>query len=193
MLTFIINALQSAGDITIQVMSVKKDGTDYTGINPGTFTLRVWRNGAEITGFTQPTVTELAAGSYGLLFAALAANKLFTELDGGWYYCLLTTTAVDSTATPFLVYLQSKGALVLPVMQGAVYTAVAVQSREVVIVQGDTPRLTFDLDADYTGWTIKFGAKAQVADAAYVIAVKDGVWTDAGLGQGYVDLTAAET
>lgn len=83
--------------------------------------------------------------------------------------------------------------VVLPVMQGAVYEATAMQSREVRIVRGDTPRITFDLGADYTGWTIKFGAKANLSDTTYAIAVKDGTWTDASKGQGYVDLTSVET
>lgn len=83
--------------------------------------------------------------------------------------------------------------VVLPVMQGQVYTAVASQSREVVIIRGDTPRITFDLGADYTGWTPKFGAKAKPKDSAYIIAVREATWTDATKGQGYVDLTAADT
>lgn len=81
----------------------------------------------------------------------------------------------------------------LPAMQGQIYTAVAVQSKEVIIIRGDTPRITFDLNHDYTGWTVKFGAKSKPDDTTYVIDVKDGVWTSAANGEGYVDLTAAET
>lgn len=83
--------------------------------------------------------------------------------------------------------------MVLPAIQGQAYTAVALQSKEVTIVRGDTPRIVFDLGADYTGWSPKFGAKASAADTAYVIAVKDGAWTAEATGVGYIDLTAAET
>jgi hypothetical protein len=87
----------------------------------------------------------------------------------------------------------ASGAVALPVMQGSVYEATAMQSREVRIVRGDTPRIYFDLGDDYTGWTPKFGAKAALSDTEYAIAVKDGSWTDASAGQGYIDLTADET
>jgi hypothetical protein len=83
--------------------------------------------------------------------------------------------------------------VVLPVMQGRVYTATAIQGAEVVIVQGDTPTITFDLGDDYTGWTPYFGAKAALADTDYAIDPKAGTWTDADEGEGTVALTAAET
>ena len=83
--------------------------------------------------------------------------------------------------------------VVLPVMQGSVYTATALQGREVVIVRGDTPQITFDLGADYTGWTPRFGAKAALGNTDYIIDPKDGSWSDASKGQGYVALTALET
>lgn len=83
--------------------------------------------------------------------------------------------------------------VVLPVMQGQVYTATALSGRVVKIVRGDTPRITFDLGDDYTGWTARFGAKLYKGDSAYAIEVKDCTWTDEAAGQGYVDLTAAET
>jgi len=89
--------------------------------------------------------------------------------------------------------------ITLPVMQGSVYTATATPFREVPIVRGDSPTVTFELfdsdgnPANYTGWTPKFGAKASPSDTAYVIAVKDAVWVDASKGQGYVALTSTDT
>jgi hypothetical protein len=83
--------------------------------------------------------------------------------------------------------------VILPVIQGQVYTATAIQGAEVVIVQGDTPTITFDFDDDYTGWTPYFGAKAALADTVYAIDPKAGTWIDDALGQGTVVLTAAET
>ena len=82
---------------------------------------------------------------------------------------------------------------VLPVMQGQVYTATAIQDREVIIVQGDTPRITFDLGANYAGWTPRFAAKDSLTDDSYFIAPKECTWTTATGGMGYVELTASET
>jgi hypothetical protein len=78
-------------------------------------------------------------------------------------------------------------------MQGRVYSATAVQGRDVVVVQGDTPRIVFDLGEDYSTWTPYFGAKANLDDDEYVIAPKAGAWSASASGQGYVDLTAADT
>lgn len=86
----------------------------------------------------------------------------------------------------------SERGMILPVMQGRV-SATIIQDRRVEIVQGDTPRLTFDFDDDYTGWTPYFGAKAKLADTDYAIDPKAATWLNATTGQGYVDLTAAET
>ncbi|MRR15696.1 MAG: hypothetical protein EG826_04480 [Deltaproteobacteria bacterium] len=104
--------------------------------------------------------------------AAIPINPLLTD-----------DSRLAALATPY----------VLPVMQGVVYTATAVKNREVVIVQGDTPRIIFDLGADYTGWTPYFGAKAALGDTAYAIAPKAGAWSDAAEGAGYIDLTAIDT
>lgn len=83
--------------------------------------------------------------------------------------------------------------MLLPVMQGRVYTATALQGRDVAVVQGDTPRIVFDLGADYSTWTPYFGAKANLDDDEYAIAPKAGAWSTPASGQGYVDLTAADT
>lgn len=85
------------------------------------------------------------------------------------------------------------GGLVLPVMQGSVYTVTALQQRTVTLVQGDTPTLTFDFGADYQGWTATFGAKQNAADALYAMAPRVCTWLDAAVGQGSVLLTSADT
>lgn len=85
------------------------------------------------------------------------------------------------------------GSIVLPVMQGAVYEATAMQGREVRVVRGDTPRIIFDLGEDFVGWSAMFAAKKGIDDATYAIAVKDCTWSDASKGQGYVELTSSET
>jgi len=85
------------------------------------------------------------------------------------------------------------GTIILPVMEGAVYSALAVQDKEVNIVRGDTPTIFFDLHGNYTGWTAKFGAKVKPKDTGYIIPVKNCTWTDASVGQGYFELTSTET
>lgn len=85
------------------------------------------------------------------------------------------------------------GTIVLPVMQGEVYSAVATQNVEVKIVKGDTPRIIFDLGADYTGWAIWFAAKEKMSDTTYIIALREVTWSDVSLGQGYIDLSASDT
>lgn len=85
------------------------------------------------------------------------------------------------------------GTIILPVMEGAVYSSLAVQDKEVNIIRGDTPTIFFDLHGNYTGWTAKFGAKVKPKDTEYIIPVKNCTWTDASKGQGYFELTSTET
>lgn len=134
-----------------------------------------WRDAANVNA-TAPEHISAAEISALINLAAIAAvtdQMVFT-----------TPNRIDATAN---------GTVVLPVMQGSVYTATATQSREVTVIRGDTPRVYFDLGANYAGWAAFFGAKAQPKDAAYVIAVKSATWTDATKGQGYIDLTATDT
>lgn len=112
-----------------------------------------------------------------------------TEDDAG--VRRLTANALEQAPTG--VGGSGSAVVVLPVMQGRVYTATAVQGRDVVVVRGDTPRILFDLDADYSTWTPYLAAKAELADDGYVIAPKAGAWSEPATGQGYVDLTAADT
>ncbi len=86
----------------------------------------------------------------------------------------------------------SAGSIILPVMQGEIYTATAMQGREVRIKRGDTPRITFDLGTACTGWTGRFGAKKTLS-GNYVIGPKNISWIDASKGQGYVDLDKTDT
>lgn len=82
--------------------------------------------------------------------------------------------------------------VVLPPIQGQVYTAVAVEQQTVRVVQGDTPTLTFNLGANYTGWTAEFGAALPLG-GALVMPVRNAAWTNAAQGQGNIALTAADT
>lgn len=84
------------------------------------------------------------------------------------------------------------GIVILPVMQGSVYTAVATESRTVRIVRGDSPSIMFDLGANYTGWTAYFGARS-TPRSAYIISETVCTWDDITKGQGHITLTATET
>jgi|GEM_PF-4467230 len=137
-----------------------------------------------------------AAPSAAAIKAALEANgsKLdhlweMTEDDAG--VRRLSANALEQAPTGMGG--SGSAVVVLPVMQGRVYSATAVQGRDVVVVQGDTPRIVFDLGEDYSTWTPYFGAKADLDDDDYVIAPKAGAWSAPASGQGYVDLTAADT
>jgi hypothetical protein len=137
-----------------------------------------------------------AAPSAAAIKSALEANgsKIdhlweLTEDDGG--VRRLTANALEQAPTGMGG--SGSAVVVLPVMQGRVYSATAVQGRDVVVVQGDTPRVVFDLGADYSTWTPYVAAKANLEDAVYLIAPKAGAWSAPASGQGYVDLTAADT
>ncbi len=99
------------------------------------------------------------------------------------------TSALTDETTP----VNMSGTMVLPVMGARVYTATATEQQETVIMRGDTPRIPFDLKADYTSWTAVFGARAKADDAEYVIAEKTCTWIDQTKGTGYVDLNATDT
>jgi hypothetical protein len=85
------------------------------------------------------------------------------------------------------------GAIVYPVMQGRVYSATPIQNQEVITIQGNTLRMPFDFGGNYTGWTATFGAKVHLDDTDYIIDPIEATWLDASKGQGYIDLTAANT
>lgn len=81
----------------------------------------------------------------------------------------------------------------LPAMNARVYTATALQDREVELVSTDTPTITFTLGDDYTGWNAYFGAKLKESDDEYVIPEKLCIWSNVENGIGYVLLSSAET
>lgn len=137
-----------------------------------------------------------AAPSAAAIKSALEANG--SKIDHLWELTedddgvrRLTANALEQAPTGMGG--SGSAVVVLPVMQGRVYSATAVQGRDVVVVQGDTPRVVFDLGADYSTWTPYLGVKADLDDDAYVIAPKAGAWSAPASGQGYVDLTAADT
>ena len=85
------------------------------------------------------------------------------------------------------------GRIIVPVMEGEVYTATIIQKREVTIVRGDTPLLIFNLGDDYSTWIPKFGAKEELEDTEYVMSIRSAVWIDASIGHGQVQLATTDT
>jgi hypothetical protein len=151
--------------------------------------------GSQMDLVNTPNATAIAALQNGLATsAALALAKTILdhlatmiELDGEVYR--LTVNALEMSPAG-----EGGGnTIIFPVMQGQVYTATAVQKRTVEIIRGDTPTISFNLGADYTGWTPYFGAKSALADTTYAINPKSGSWVNAALGTGTVELTATET
>lgn len=73
------------------------------------------------------------------------------------------------------------------------FNATMIDKRRLTLKQGDSGvQVSFNLGANYVGWTPKFVAKASYAAAAYAIEPKIGFWTDAATGQGFVVLDSAD-
>jgi len=171
----------TATGVTERSVGLSKSCYNYTATLTAGHAYQIdWRDSVTPTRTASETIYEM--DSY--VDAAISSRLATLE-----YTAPPTASAIWSAATRTLTSVP----IALPAMQGSVYTATAIQSREVTIVRGDTPRITFDLGTSYTGWTAHFGVKAKPDDTAYVIAVKDAVWTSASAGEGYVDLTATET
>lgn len=145
------------------------------------------------------TATQTAAleALYNALAAAIpgeapTAEEIKTALEaaGSSIAAILEDTG---TTIPDLINAIEAETIVLPPITGRAYSSVVQQNVKVDIVQGDTPRLTFDVEEDYSGWSVYFGAKTKASDSVYVIDPKEGGWTDASVGQGYIDLTSTDT
>ena len=87
--------------------------------------------------------------------------------------------------------------IVIPVITGQPTLIRLTDSVSLQILRGDSYRVTFSLGSNYTGYTGQFAAKLRGADGSlsptYSIPLRSIVWTDATIGAGYVDLTAADT
>jgi hypothetical protein len=171
-------------------------GTDgaYTGTPPTAEAIRTEmdNNSTKLAAIpTNPLLTN-DARIPATLIASQADVEALPAASDIWGFARRDLTSAYTDESP--VRDMAGAVVVLPAIQGQAYTAVAAQALEISIVRGDSPRIPFDLGADYTGWTIKFGAKASSSStAAYVIALKDGSWSDASAGEGYVDLTSTDT
>ena len=84
------------------------------------------------------------------------------------------------------------GTVAIPSMAVS-FSATMIDKRRLTIKQGDTPRISFNLGSDYTGWTPKFGAKEGYKSSTYSISPKIAVWSDSATGQGYIDLDSSDT
>lgn len=163
-------------------------GVSKTALTPLWSSLKKTSDGTDYT--PQPAISEIGGGFY--KFDISPAEDLVGVIDGGASladidrYVSVDLSPNDSGAG-------GSSSIILPVMQGSVYTAAATQNKTVKIVRGDTPKIYFDFGADYTGYEAWFGAKANLTDAAYYIEPKLCIWIDVAKGQGSVELTSAET
>jgi hypothetical protein len=160
-------------------------GEGIAGLSPAWVYFEVAATGEAST--PQPEITEVSHGRY--TFDAAPTVDIAGRIDGGAglqvslrYVDVLVSPADEVTGS----------AILLPPMSVRAYTTLS-QSRTVVTTRGDTPTVTFDLGADYTGWAPYFAVKALIADPEYAIAPKVCTWSNAAIGMCYVDLTAEDT
>lgn len=112
-----------------------------------------------------------------------------TNGQGKSTYCHAATTPTDchdllvdwqDNSTPIRTAAEAvsnfdcpNASVVLPVMQGSVYTAFAVQNKELQILWKSTPTIPFQVTGDYSAWTAKFAVKKDVLNTAYYISPMD--------------------
>ncbi len=156
-------------------------------------TLPVWE---DYTVVAQGTYDALVSGS-----AILPADV--TEWNGGagplaYLNAPVSNAPSASQIDAYLSNVHGSGAwggassVALPVMQGQVYSAVATQYQSIKIVQGDTPSITFNLGANYTGWTPEFAA-SPAPGSPLSMPLRNAAWTSAALGEGQIALSASDT
>jgi len=135
---------------------------------------------ADIWNYSTRTLTSfgtLVADIWG--YSTRTLTSFGTLVSDIWSYITRTLTSIP---------------IAFPVMQGQVYTALAVNKKITRVVRGDGDiTVPFDLKGDYTGWTPYFGAKKLLGDTEYYISPKECVWIDASKGQGYFILTTTDT
>jgi len=81
--------------------------------------------------------------------------------------------------------------VVLPAMHATLATTLTKSVRPLRIARGDTRCVPFDFGSDYSGWTARFGARRMVGGS--IILTRLCIWTNAQIGQGHFELTAADT
>ena len=145
----------------------------------------VAKPGAKMDLINTPNPSAIAIIQYGLaLDSSVAKAGMKMDLIDALNPNAIAAIQKDLARTGDIVY---------PVMQGRVYSATPIQNQEVITIQGNTLRMPFDFGGNYTGWTATFGAKVHLDDTDYIIDPIEATWLDASKGQGYIDLTAANT
>ena len=159
-----------------------RSGVPATGLTP-TVNVRRVSDAALVVGGAP--MAEIGDGFYSTPFPAFDPNEDYVMVcDGG------PTLADFERYCPSAT--QQEAIVIAAPTIGAVSAASAIRSRELDIIRGDTPTLTFDLGADYTGTEAWYAAKVNPADTEYAIGPIQATWTDAAHGICTVSLTSAQ-
>lgn len=169
----------TAGQVIGAQMLSASDGSAFTG---------------QVTVYVCGDGGTQALGSVGSGLCTHEGNGFHTyapaQAETNFDHAAFTFTGSGAVPVTVQVY-PGVPSVVLPAMQGNIYSATITQGRELRIIRGDSPNIPFDLGEDYTGWEAWFGVKELFTDATYVIGPIQATWTDAAAGHGYVPLTAA--
>ena len=157
--------------------------TSVTGLTPALVADAVW---------DEATSGHVGAGSTGLALTSASAPTAAAVADAVWDEALSGHVTAGSVGKA-LADAGPGSTIVLPPLNPTVFNPITAITETLVISRGDSRRLTFDLGADYTGYTIHFGARAAKTDTAYTMAERTGTWTTIASGHGYVDLTVTDT
>jgi hypothetical protein len=103
----------------------------------------------------------------------------------------VTIEQIRAALTGLIITVGAGGQVIIPPFAGTITATYALEAQTLVIVRGDSFRLTFNFGADSSGWTPFFGMR--VKDTGhYLITEKEATWISQGVGTGYVDVTCAE-
>jgi hypothetical protein len=89
----------------------------------------------------------------------------------------------------------SSGSITILPFQGAVSYETVSQGKDVHVTRGDSVSIPYSIGKDITGWTVWFGAKANPADTAYAIPLKEvtASVTAGATGSGLINLSTTDT
>lgn len=161
----------------------------------GTFKALGWTTLS--AALTEPDATNLSG-----LYVKTVTTAAWAD---GWYQFYGEYTALPKqygavevhlkNGQEFKAYLSAATPVSVLPFSGSVQASYAQSGATVEVIQGDSPAIPYDLATNLTGYTVWFGAKKDLADAAYSIAVKEitASVTDVLNGRGTIPLTTAET
>ena len=210
-LTLMLTALIARAASVPPVAGEKSRYTVFAAANGAAWTAEVFRNGTAVvppgvafkqqtgveTGQFEASITWPAPGYYLLRFTPSAGNATRYTEDVVAASAAPTAAQIDAQLTgshgagPWSA---AGGITVLPFQGAASYETVA-QSKDVHVTRGDSVAIPYSVGKDITGWTAWFGAKANPADTAYAVPLREvtAYVTDPGTGSGLINLGTADT